>query len=140
MGATWARGRLGRRGASLLFFATLDLIYAVSLANPDTVSRNGPQLTWLASLTPLWVWAILWAVVAAICGCYAFRRRDRPGFTAAIVIKVLWGVASFGGWAVGGVDRGYVTAAIWLAFAAFVWVIGSWPEEHGGRGSLWTPP
>lgn len=140
MPETWGRRHIGRRGASLLFFATLDLIYAVSLANPDTASRSGPQLTWLAGLAPLWVWASLWATVAMICGWHAFRRYDRMGFTAAIVIKVLWGVASFGGWAVGGVDRGYVAAAIWLAFAAFVWVIGGWPEDISGKGSLWTPP
>lgn len=134
------RSHVGRRGRTLLFFAVLDIVYAVSLANPDAGARDSPQLAWLASLGPLWAWAILWAATSVACFWYAFRRYDRWGFVAAIAVKVLWGVASLGGWLVGGVDRGYVSGAIWLAFAAFVWVIAGWPEPGDGRGPTWKPP
>jgi hypothetical protein len=134
------RGRyhIGRRGRALLFFSGLDLVYAVSLINPDRTSATSLQLVWLATLVPLWAWAGLWAAAGLICGWYAFQRSDRWGFTAAIVIKVLWGGASIGGWLVGGVDRGYVSGAIWLTFAAFVWTISGWPEPGNGRGPTWT--
>lgn len=140
MAATRGPIHVGRRGAALLFFAVLDLVYAVSLVNPDAAARGGQQLRWLAVLAPLWVWAALWGATGTICAVYAFRRRDGLGFTAAIVIKVLWGMASIGGWLVGGVDRGYVSAVVWLAFAAFVWVIAGWPEPGDRRGPTWTHP
>ncbi len=129
---------LGRRGRVLLFFAGLDLVYAFSLVNPDRASRSTPQFTWLASVAPLWAWALLWGVTGLICLVHAFRRRDRWGFTAAITLKVLWGVACAGGWLVGGVDRGYVSGTVWLFFAGFVWVISGWPEQGDGRGPTWT--
>ena len=134
------RVHVGRRGRVLIFFAVLDLVYALSLASPPASARTSPQLSWLASLAPLWVWAVLWAVAGVLCGWYAFRRRDQVGYTAAIVIKVLWGVASLGGWLVGGVDRGYVSAAIWLVFAWLAGVIAGWAEPGDLKGPTWTRP
>lgn len=127
-----------RRAASLLFFAFLDVVYAGSLAKPNAAVRGSEQMTWLAGLAPLSVWAGLWGGTGLICAWFAFRRRDAIGFAAAIVIKVLWGVACIGGWLVGHVDRGYVTGVIWLVFAAFVGVIAGWQENDGGN--TWTRP
>lgn len=135
-----ARGahRVGRRGVSLLFFAVLDLIYAVSLLTVDP--GDSPFFAWLARLLPLWAWAILWATIGLICLWYAFQRCDRWGFAAAIFLKIVWGLVSLGGWLLGGVERGWVSATIWLAFAGWVWVISGWPEEGDVRGPTWTPP
>lgn len=133
--------RLGRRGASLLFFATLDLVYCYSLAFPPPRNRWSPGLTFLDGIAPLWVWAAAWGAVGVLCVCRSFRRRDAPAFAAAICIKVLWAAASAGAWLVGGVDRGYVNVVVWLAFAGFVGIIASWPEPVNGRGRpSWTPP
>jgi hypothetical protein len=140
MGAVRGRHHIGRRGRSLLFFAGLDLIYAVSLARPDPTSRDGALLTFLSSLAPLWAWALLWGVTGLICLWHAFRRCDRWGFVAAITLKVLWGGTCLGGWLIGGVERGYVSGAIWLAAAGFVWVISGWPEPGDGRGPTWIRP
>lgn len=130
----------GRRGWALLFFAGLDLIYAFSLVNPDRTAKASPLLTWLATLAPMWVWASLWAAAGLACCWYAFRRNDQWGFTAAMAIKTLWGLACLGGWLVGGVDRGYVSAVVWLAFAALVWDLAGWSEPGDRRGPTWTPP
>lgn len=133
--------RVGRRGASLLFFGLLDLVYCYSLLFPPPRDRWSTSLTFLDNIVPLWVWGIAWGAVGALCLCRSYRRRDAPAFAAAIGIKVLWSIASLAAWLVGGVDRGYVNAVVWLAFAGFVGIIASWPEPVNGKGRpSWTPP
>jgi hypothetical protein len=131
--------RVGRRGAALLFFALLDLVYAHSLLWPPHAARTSDTLQFVASLAPLWGWAILWSGGGLACLVWAFRRQDQPGFAAAIAVYVLWGLTMLGGQATGRVERGYVSAVIWLTLAAFVGLLATWPEP-GGKGSRWTPP
>lgn len=123
--------QIGRRGCALLFFSLLDLVYATSLAaDPPTANGTGH---FLASMLPLPVWAILWGSVGILCAVQAFMRSDRAAFAAASLIKVVWGIIALIGWLIGEVDRGYVSAVIWLALAAFVHVIAGWPEPRQGR-------
>jgi hypothetical protein len=128
----------GRRGMALLFFAMLDAIYGLSLIIPDQATRAGDQFRWLSSIAPLWGWASLWFAVSLACLVAAFQTFDRVGFTAAIFLKLMWGLLTLTGWLVAGVDRGYVSAAIWLTAAGFVWIISGWPEP--GKETLWTTP
>ena len=113
--------RIGRRGAALLFFFLLDAVSAFALLNPPRPITA--TYTWPATMAPLWVWAAAWAAVGLTCLVYAFLRHDTPAFTAAVSIKVLWGGVLGIGWVSGQVERGYSIAAIWLAFAAFVYLI-----------------
>jgi hypothetical protein len=113
--------RIGRRGAALLFFFLLDAMWAFALCNPPHPLT--PAYTWPAAVAPLEVWAGAWLAVGLVCLVYAFMRHDTPAFTAAVTIKVLWGGVLVIGWATGQAERGYVTATIWLAFAAFVYLI-----------------
>lgn len=124
------RHRVGRRGSALLFFALLDVVYAGSLAWAPASVRSTPAYAWLTSYLPLWAWAALWAGVGLLCAVQAFRRADRLAFAAASLLKVLWGVLHAAGWLLDVVPRGYVSAAVWLAFAGFVQVIASWPEPR----------
>lgn len=124
---------VGRRGRALLFFGVLDVVYALSLWVPDEQTLAGPFYRWLVEVAPLWVWASVWLVVGVTCLVQALCRVDRVGFTAAIGLKVLWGIVCVGGWLGGGVERGWVSAAIWLGLAYLVWVIARWPEVDGGR-------
>jgi hypothetical protein len=135
------RRRVGHRGASLLFFGLLDLVYCYSLLFPPPRDRWSASLVFLNGTAPLWVWGIAWGAVGVLCACRAFRRRDAAAFAAAICIKVLWAITSAAAWLVGGVDRGYVNAAVWLAFGGFVGIIASWPEPVNEKGRpSWTPP
>lgn len=134
------RPHVGRRGRVLLFFGALDLVYAFSLALPDGATRRTAFFGWLASIAPLPFWAIAWAGVGAICLWQAFTRRDRLGYTAAICLKVCWGLVCLGGWLFNGVDRGYVSAAIWLGLAWMVWVLAGWPEPGDLKGPTWIRP
>lgn len=122
------RDRVGRRGSALLFFALLDLVYGYSLALPSRQARQSSALAYLAHVAPLWVWAALWIIVGMLCLVGAFLRHDRWAFAAAMFIKVLVGITSLFGWWFGAIERGYVSAAIWLALAGWIYIISTWPE------------
>jgi hypothetical protein len=129
--------RVGRRGAALLFFAVLDLIYAFSLFNPAPSAVATPALQFVASLVPLWAWATAWLIVGLLCLIGAFWHEDSIAWTAAMAIKVLWGSVFLLGWLLVHLERGYVSAAIWLCTAALVALLAGWPEPNG-RATLWS--
>jgi hypothetical protein len=132
------RERIGRRGAALLFFALLDFVYATALL---TAPRPLTAFyAWMDEIMPLPAWAACWAAVGLICAVYAFAIRDTVAFMAAVAIKVGWGLPALFGWIHGSVPLGYLSAAIWLAFAAFVYLIaGGIPAPlHSERHWLWS--
>ncbi len=113
--------RIGRRGAALLFFAVLDAVYCYGL-----LTATQPLVAlyeYMTTALPLAVWAAMWALVGAVCLVYAFRVHDTPAFMFAVALKVAWGLLALTGWLTGAVDRGYVSAVIWLSFAAFVYLV-----------------
>lgn len=115
----------------LLFLAGLDVVIAISFFAP---AYPVPDATaYVSHLAPLWAWGTLWAVCAGLCAVNAFLRMDRIGFAAAMAIKVLWGLCLVGGAVTGHIPRGLFAAAVWLTFAALVWVLSTWPEppQHG---------
>jgi hypothetical protein len=129
--------RIGRRGAALLFFALLDAVYCYGLiAAPRPLA---PFYVWMDHLMPLAAWAVCWGIVGVICLGYAFRLHDSLGFMFAVALKVGWGLMALLGWFAGAIDRGYVSAVIWLAFAGFVYLIAggipSAPPRPPGRWS-----
>lgn len=124
--------RIGRRGASLLFLALLDLVYAASLLGAPPETRASPGIAFLVLLLPLPVWALIWGAVGVLCLIQAFLPTDRLAFSTASLLKVAWGTVYLLGWALGDVPRGYVTATIWLGFAAWVAIISGWREPHSG--------
>lgn len=128
---------LGRRGAALAFLAFVDAVFALSLATAPAEVADSGTYAYLASAAPLWVWAVPWAVVAVLCALYSVRERDRPAYVAAVALKVGWGSIYLTGWACGEIPRGYVPAAVWLAFAAFVYLLAGWPDHV--RKPPWAP-
>jgi hypothetical protein len=132
--------RLGRRGCFLLFLAMLDLVYAYSLYSPPTTARQSPSLVFFAHVAPLWVWALAWLIPGILCAVQAFTRNDRAAFAGGMCIKVLWGTMYVVGGIAANLERAYVGAVIWLAFALVVGLISTWPEptvehrERIGRG------
>lgn len=130
--------RIGRRGAALLFFALLDGVYALALLTAPRPLTAFYE--WMNGIMPLSWWAACWAAVGAICLVFAFTIRDTPAFMAAVALKVGWGLPAFFGWTSGMVPLGYLSAVIWLAFAAFVYLIagGIPPPAQVERRWLWS--
>lgn len=120
--------RVGRRGAALLFFSMLDVIYAISLAFPPEEAKLSATFKFIQLIAPLNAWAALWLAVGLICLVGAFLFRDRWAFTAAMGLKTLWGVTFGLGWLLLDLERGYVSAIIWLAMAGWIYIISTWPE------------
>ncbi len=120
--------RVGRRGTFLIFLSVLDAVYAISLFNPAPEVARSASVRWVEQMAPLWVWGGLWAVIGGLCLVYAFKRQDRIGFGAAVLLKVLWGTIYLLGWAFVGLDRGYLSTVIWLSLAVLTAVVSTWPE------------
>ncbi len=111
-----------------MFFAGLDLVYGYSLANPTAGTLTSPTNRFFASVLPLPAWACVWITVGLICLWHAFHRYDRFGFSAAVLIKMLWGILALVGVITAGVSPS--VPAIWLALAGLVWVLSGWREPH----------
>jgi hypothetical protein len=125
--------RIGHRGASLVFFAALDALYGLSLFQPSPRVELSPNLSFANHIMPLWIWASVFFGVAAICVVGAFMKHDYWAFTFAVALKTLWGLTFALGFVIGQLQRGWVSAAIWLSMAGWAYIISSWPEP------LWVP-
>lgn len=121
-------GRLRHRGAILLILSLIDFAYGLSLISPAAESLGSAAVRWRELYAPLWAWGIAWVVVGAVLVFYAFRTHDAVGFTAAIGLKVVWGLTTLASWVLGDVQRGWVATIIWLVFAGMIAVIADWPE------------
>jgi len=130
---SWWAGTVGRRGEFLLFLTLLDLLYGLSLLRPAASAQQSPTVRFLTGLMPLPWWAGLWLAVGFTCLAGALGRCDRAAFTSAAALKMLWGAMFLLGWVAGVIERGWVSAVIWLAFASFVFRIASWPEPQPRR-------
>lgn len=130
--------RVGRRGTALLFFALLDFVYAVALLTAPRPLT--PFYAWMDQVMPLHMWAGCWAAVGLVCLGFAFAIRDTTAFMAAVGLKVGWGLPALFGWINGAVPLGYISAVIWLAFAAFVYLIagGIPPAQRSERRWPWN--
>jgi hypothetical protein len=133
--------RVGRRGAALLTLALLDAIYCYGLLNAPRPLT--PFYAWQTTLMPIYAWAIWWAVVGAICLVFAFCTWDTPAFIAAVALKVGWALVALLGWLDGAVDRGYISAGIFLVIAGGVFLVAGGippaPPRPLRRRLSWTP-
>ena len=125
--ARWLAGRVGHRGAALLCLGAFDELYASGITGAANTSAAAGQ--WLAYVAPLDLWAALWAVAGLVLITGAFCVRDTLAFGTAMALKCLWALLYLLGWTLHGVDRGWIGAATWTAFAALVYVVSAWPER-----------
>lgn len=126
----WARRvrhRIGHRGATLLFFAGVEYVYAYSLVMPAPERARSSLIVYLDSVAPLWIWAGLWLTTGMIATVTAFADNDRVGFAACIGLKFLWAVTLVFG-AFRGVQSAYLSAAIWLGSAFLLFNANTWSE------------
>ena len=124
-----AARRVGRRGAFLLFLAVLDFAYGYSLWVATPRQRT------FDLLLPWQAWALLWLTVGAVCAVSAVLRTgaDRFAFGCAAALKASWAAVFVRVWLYDRLPRGWVSVVIWLAFAAVVLLVASWPEQPPRR-------
>lgn len=120
--------RIGRRGAFLLFLALVDFGVGGSYIYPQPETVQNSYTKFVANIAPLWAWGVLWIAVGVACAAGTFLRSDRWSFAAAMALKVLWGSMLLLGWTFAHLDRGWLGALIWGAFAAVTLLIATWPE------------
>lgn len=130
----WLRraGRyIGRRGAALMVFAWADLAIAYGLLDPGQrpTGRGAVSYVAIRDVLPFWVWGLLWLAAAVACfAAVAARPLQAAGFAATALIMILW-AAGFAVAAIGyHAPRAWVGAVTWAVIAAFVFLVGGWPE------------
>jgi hypothetical protein len=139
------RTRLGLRGAFLLGLAEVDLVYGAGLLFPSEETRHSSAYAWRQEFLPTEAWGAVWMAVGVFLITQAWSRRDRPAFTVAIVIKLVWAVVAVGSWIAGPVGQGWQTAGLFFGFAWVALVMAlvsdhaqsrtvlTMPEDHGGE-------
>lgn len=117
----WARLLPPRDAATVVLLS--GGAYAVSRAwayTPYTTDGGIQLLTVVEEWAPLPVWTVLWCVIGALLLASAwYRRASILSLSALAGINAAWGVSYVWAWADDGVDRGWVTGAMFLAIAGW---------------------
>lgn len=121
--------RIGRRGSSLLFFATILLVLGQSYFTSPVTPAGREQLWAHLQFVPLTAWGVAWIVGGLVCIAGALYKRFEPwAFAFATTLIAMWAVGFFISWVTGHGYRSYVGFIIWAAFSAFILLISGWPE------------
>ena len=118
--------RIGHRGAFLLFLALLDFLYGFSIwATPPVQQSINLTFSWA-------IWGAIWAAVGTVLLVGAFLKDDRIPFALAATLKGAWAAVWAKLWLTSphSIPRAWVSVVIWLAFAAIVVIVSTWPENH----------
>lgn len=122
LGKPVRRHLLRRRGGYLLFLALLDIIIGYSLINAPLSGHR-------SLLLPENGWAFTWIAVGSLCVVGAFMKKDRFAYVVAAGLFATWASLYMHLWLVQHVQRGWIAASLFYAFALSTVMISGWPEE-----------
>lgn len=118
--------RVGHRGSYLLFLSLVFLGYGYSL-----FFENNPRIHHVNLFIDPRLWGTAWLIVGAICIIQAFALQDRIAFALSASILVAWGLIMLASWLLTDTDPfGWLSACIWLGFAAITSIVSYWPEPR----------
>ncbi len=123
-----SQSRLGYRGAILLLFSIFHMLYPLSLVD----AASGPPTSavlWRESIMATTWWVAIWVASGVVCAVFAFLRSDGIGYMIAFLVEFGWMVLGLASWAVGGVERGWVTAVLFALPAAILFVDSGRAEQ-----------
>jgi hypothetical protein len=115
--------RLSWRGGALLFFALVGLVYGAALATAPRPLAD--SYVWASKVLPLPAWAVMWTVAGLVCLVCALLHRDAAAFVVFAFVSAWWGLLSAVGWVWGGVERGFLNAAIFIPMAGLMYVLAA---------------
>lgn len=124
--------RLGRRGAILLAYGALWLMFAYAIYTIPEQRAADPLGRWM----PPNCRASLWALTGLVAVVYAFakRRSDTPGFMALYVMPTLMFLSYMAAWAywlIGdplGFKLGWLQALSFVSLSVPIVVCAGWAE------------
>jgi FtsH-binding integral membrane protein len=116
--------RAGHRGAFLAFLVLLDWLYGYSI-----LTDAGP-LDHLHLFLPVPVWGWIWIIVGVALATGVFTKHDRFHYGLSATFKTAWAAALINVQLTQHMPRIWISVVIWLAFAALVVVVSSWPESR----------
>lgn len=97
---------------------------------------TGGLTTFVDTLVPLQVWAVVWiaAAVAILCGAWS-RPLARVAMSFGAALWAVWGISYIWATVAGSSPRGWVTGATMLGVAGFMWILALLVESlHGQSG------
>lgn len=124
------RYRLGRRGAFLLSFGFINVVYGVAILRSPVGAVRATGLEVLTRLMAIQDWGWLWIGSGIVAAAFAQRRqgRDGPGFLAAMAVPLLW-MTSYLAAAIRERQEllayGAVIYGVWIAA---LFIASGWPE------------
>lgn len=125
---------LGRRGAILLCYGTVWLLYGYGQIISPQPDQRGLDL--LLRAWPLQVWGYLWITAGLMAIVFAWLPQglDTAGFVAVVAIALPWTLGYLvSWWPMGVFPRGWIAAAIWGVITAPVGVVVGWREPPAKR-------
>lgn len=136
MGKAWrvcraAGEHIGRRGAFLTFLFILDVLVGYSL-----LFSPSSGLAHVNMLLPLDVWAWVWIGTGVFLTTGIWSRWDRMQYTATVALKAAWGLLYVNLW-IEGVPHAWVSAVVWLTFAATIFLVAGWRESYDPLSPPW---
>jgi hypothetical protein len=124
--------QVGHRGALLILLGGIALLYGISLiTTPPTPHPLGLRL--LLGVMGLHGWGATLAAagVVAILSSPLPHGKDWPGFTVLVLVWLPWSASFFVSWWPDGSNpRGWVSATVFVAFAAIPAVVSTWGEPE----------
>lgn len=124
---------VGYRGSVLLFLGLWSGGNAARLFWPDPEVIGTATYIYLATIAPLWILAIPWALAALACLIGAFLDRDAYAFALLAGLMIAWAVVYLVGGVVGAIPQAYWATIVQVVLAGLVLRISGWPEPIRGR-------
>lgn len=123
--------KVGRRGTTLIVFSTILTLTGLQYIFYTPSWMLLDNLKFALSLTGgnLWIWGLLFLVVAILGAIGAFRKNlETLAFTALSIANAVWSLFFFLGSVSGHDHGGWVRIIFHGVCAGFVLMIAGWPE------------